>query len=128
MKKITIINRQICRELQLEIEQVMNKFAETHGLTLEMGRGSYMDTEVHAKIILRTTSGEKAVVNTENSMLSHYGLKIGDQIRFTGGTILTVSGYKSSAPKRPIQLKGSNGKSYVSTVRDCTLGLIKNPA
>lgn len=129
MSKIKVINRQICRELQSEIEQVMSKFATKHGLSLEMGRGSYAPAELHTKFILRTNAGKQNEINTNNSVLARHGLKIGDQVRFSGGKILTIVGYNPSAPKRPVELTlpGNPGK-YCSSISSCTMGLVKNPA
>jgi hypothetical protein len=110
------------RALDEEAERVLKEYFESRGITVEPARGSYGDGYAELKFRFTNASSDGAPAGSEAEAFrlyaSTFGLKPEDLGRSVqqGGKTLTIVGLRSRAPRKPLVLKGEDGKTYIAAV------------
>lgn len=103
------------KNLRVELQTVLDKFAEAHGVTVKVGNATYSDVEVNFKVNLTDAAVDVGKAKWVESC-KWYGLcpeDYGKRIILNGEAYI-VAGLKTTATKNIVIItKESTGKQYV---------------
>ena len=122
MNKITEFNKANLKALRVELEAAHKAIEKKFGIQLKAGNISFSGNEANIKLKANTIGAQGTAITKEAKQFALYAelggyghLKVGSQVEING-TLLTIKGYNSRAPKSPIQLE-ANGRGYKCSER-----------
>ena len=126
--EIKQFDSKICKQIQLEMMELLKPLTEKYGLIVNPLSGSYTDISWKAKLEFNLDNPEKIQEDAKKTFEMYadiYGLlpsDYGKRIRL-GGKFYTIAGIKTSAHKRSIVIMREDGKRFITTPQDVLCGL-----
>jgi|WetSurSiteA1Bulk_404760.scaffolds.fasta_scaffold00214_17 hypothetical protein len=128
-----MITRNELKIFRKDFESAVESLENKYGVKIELGAISYGEDSFHGKMTCTkvNANGEKKVDTKFFELYkSVYGLKanIGDSYTDYKGVTYVIYDVDPKKPKYPVLLRGSDGKTYKSTVDGVNLQLSKKTA
>lgn len=114
MSKITRITRNDVRALRADIDAALAKVLEKHGLTHELGRITFSDSDFRGQLRVAVGSADDAAEREFRKYAYKFGLT-GNEFgkTFTNGkTKFTITGLKPRSHTYPILATNARGTTY----------------
>lgn len=120
----TLINREACRTIRIEMNEALAEIAKKHGFLMEIGNMSFSDTSIKAKVEFTSNKEDGATSPREQKLIEEWELykglpqfkftkelKIGDKLRI-GGKTHTFKGFDSRKRKFSYITTSEDGKMW----------------
>lgn len=133
---MTTIDKALLQTLRVEMNAALKAVAEKHGVVIEVGNASFMETSATFKLGVavvneddeNSTVAEVKAAEVWTKAASSYGLKsewLGETIAISGRAFKIV-GLNTRKYKKPVIIKEiATGKNFVTQVESITLRLGK---
>ncbi len=110
------INRANCRVLSADIMQALQAVAEKHNLTLDHKTGKFDPASFTLPVVFSVAEKQNELAEADFAAFAEFmGCNpdwFGQSFMDKKGTVLTVVGLNTRAPKNCIELKSADGKNY----------------
>jgi hypothetical protein len=123
-ERIDKIDRNVCKDIRLELDAELSAVGEKLGLSLRMGRCSYTSNSATFKLEVELLSATGRPISKEERYLNENHEFLGIPKEWLGaklkdpkdGKLYHLRGYKARSPKRPFIIETVDGfDTYVTT-------------
>lgn len=113
------INRETCRAIRDTIQGQTSDWMKANGLKLEIGKITYSENNLVAKVSVSKVSADGTVMTKEAEAFKRYcdwnGIPksaLWQTFEDGNGTLHQIVGWNPRARKRPVLTKASDGRNY----------------